>query len=417
MNQTQTAKSGQIAGILCIVMAVLSLLGALISPYLWSFWLVLEIAAYGYLAAILLIKRRDFLLSIGYGVLLILALRNLFLGYGFLVKLLNLFQVLAFAAMALVALGALTDLIPSLKDSAKKYWYAPAGCMVICIVPAFLSALINLFRGLGFLTFLLSIITAVVTYGLLAACLYFAAVWITEPEKLPIGGASRPQYQRPQGQYQQPQYQAAADQGPRVVSTDGAYAGGAAAGTAYAGGGMMPESAYCGLAKHVLLLLFTCGIWYLIWIYRTTENLNCLEEEPPRNPATKLLLCMFVPFYSIYWVYKSAQRIDRLSALQGRPSDSATLCLILSIVIAIVPPILMQDKINGIVTAQGNGWTAPQQAPAGQARYAAPQSPYTAPQTNAAGAAEELKKYKELLDMGAITQEEFDEKKKQLLGL
>ena len=32
-------------------------------------------------------------------------------------------------------------------------------------------------------------------------------------------------------------------------------------------------------------------------------------------------------------------------------------------------------------------------------------------------AAEELKKFKELLDMGAITQEEYDEKKKQLLGL
>ena len=30
---------------------------------------------------------------------------------------------------------------------------------------------------------------------------------------------------------------------------------------------------------------------------------------------------------------------------------------------------------------------------------------------------EEIKKYKELLDMGAITQEEFDAKKKQLLGL
>ena len=35
------------------------------------------------------------------------------------------------------------------------------------------------------------------------------------------------------------------------------------------------------------------------------------------------------------------------------------------------------------------------------------------PQTNA----DELKKYKELLDMGVITQEEFDAKKKQLLGL
>ena len=30
---------------------------------------------------------------------------------------------------------------------------------------------------------------------------------------------------------------------------------------------------------------------------------------------------------------------------------------------------------------------------------------------------EEIKKYKELLDMGIITQEEFDIKKKQLLGL
>lgn len=35
----------------------------------------------------------------------------------------------------------------------------------------------------------------------------------------------------------------------------------------------------------------------------------------------------------------------------------------------------------------------------------------------AVSAAEELKKFKELLDMGIITQEEFDAKKKQLLGL
>ena len=32
-------------------------------------------------------------------------------------------------------------------------------------------------------------------------------------------------------------------------------------------------------------------------------------------------------------------------------------------------------------------------------------------------AADEIKKFKELLDMGAITQEEFGAKKKQLLGL
>jgi hypothetical protein len=38
-------------------------------------------------------------------------------------------------------------------------------------------------------------------------------------------------------------------------------------------------------------------------------------------------------------------------------------------------------------------------------------------QTVAVSAADELKKFKELLDSGVITQEEFDAKKKQLLGL
>lgn len=41
----------------------------------------------------------------------------------------------------------------------------------------------------------------------------------------------------------------------------------------------------------------------------------------------------------------------------------------------------------------------------------------TAAPAPAASAADEIKKYKELLDLGAITQEEFDAKKKQLLGL
>lgn len=37
--------------------------------------------------------------------------------------------------------------------------------------------------------------------------------------------------------------------------------------------------------------------------------------------------------------------------------------------------------------------------------------------TNAPSPAEEIKRFKELLDAGAITQDEFDAKKKQLLGL
>ena len=152
-----------------------------------------------------------------------------------------------------------------------------------------------------------------------------------------------------------------------------------------------------------------------------------MEDEPPRNPTTKLLLFIFIPFYGWYWTYKSAQRIDKLSAAQGIPSDISTLCLILAIFVGIVPPILMQDKINALATAPANAggtyaqYTAaaqPQQA--AQAQYSAQPQAGAAPWRSAGAYVDvpaELKKYKELLDMGAITQEEFEAKKKQLLEL
>ncbi len=157
------------------------------------------------------------------------------------------------------------------------------------------------------------------------------------------------------------------------------------------------DKAYCGLLKHILLLLLTFGVWPLIWIYRVTGYTNQTRGEQKRNPTTKLLLCLVIPFYQIYWTYKTAQRLDRMAADKGLQSGLSTLCLILAIFVPILPPILMQDKLNRIVSS-----------PAGsQAAQAAP----------GIGAADELKKYKELLDSGVITQEEFDVKKSQLLGL
>ena len=149
-----------------------------------------------------------------------------------------------------------------------------------------------------------------------------------------------------------------------------------------------------------------------------------MADEPPRDPVKKLLLCMFVPFYGIYWIYKSAQRIDKLAAAKGISSDLSTLCLILAIFVGIIPPILMQDKLNAIVVTKAPmgdmPFTPPQQS---QQPQAAPYQPpvQTPPRPQAApvvqDAADEIRKYKELLDMGAITQEEFDAKKRQLLGL
>ncbi|MBE6036659.1 MAG: SHOCT domain-containing protein [Clostridiales bacterium] len=121
---------------------------------------------------------------------------------------------------------------------------------------------------------------------------------------------------------------------------------------------------------------------------------------------------MFVPFYYIFWTYKTAQLTDQLAREKGLASDMATLCLILAIFVGIIPPILLQDKLNNIVAVE-QGLVAPE-TPA--AAYAPAAAPAAAPK-NDLGVAEELKTYKELLDTGAITQEEYDAKKKQLLGL
>ena len=159
------------------------------------------------------------------------------------------------------------------------------------------------------------------------------------------------------------------------------------------------EDGYIDMVHHVLLMLLIGGIWQYVWIYKTTKALNRTPGAEERNPTTKLLLCMFVPFYYLYWVYQSAQRIDTLAKSKNLTGDCATLSLILAIFLGIVAPIFMQYKLNEVCKTSA---AAPAPAPT-----AAP----------AEDAADQIKKYKDLLDCGAITEEEYNEKKKQLLGL
>ena len=160
---------------------------------------------------------------------------------------------------------------------------------------------------------------------------------------------------------------------------------------------------YKSLVPHVLLLLFTCGIYYLVWIYRTTDSLNACKNEEYRTPVNKLLLCMFVPFYSIYWTYKSAHRIDTLGYEKGIQGDTATLNLILSLFVPILPPILMQSKLNSVIMADS---ASPAVATAMQYAAKPVDNDYN-----------DLEKLKKLYDKGVITEEEFTEKKKQVLGI
>ena len=319
-------------------------------PAGYNVQMLIWVASYAVLAFALLTKRRDIFLPVGFALAGIACLFSL--------NFRNVLLLLGNWGMAFLAVVFVTDYLPQLREQVKKFWFIPPAVVALATVLSI--------GGLWFVAFL----------RLLATCagMFLAAMWVAYPEGLPQQTVS-----------------ASAETG----STTAAPA---------------PE-VYCGLVKHILLLLFTCGIWLYIWIYRVTGYTNTVQGEENRNPTNKLLLCLFVPFYVIYWMYKTAQRLDKMAAAKNIPSDLSTLCLILAIFVPIIPPILMQEKLNAIV--------APTAAPAAYAAPAAPVAPAPAPAAPASvsEAADDLLKLKELLDAGILTQEEFDAKKKQLLGL
>lgn len=318
--------------------------------FIFSTYHILYIAICVFTAIVLFKGRRDILLVAATGAMALLELIDF--------SLLGLLSTLSLAA---VAACCILPQLEKFKQYAQKFWFVPAGIQALSFLWLLLRVLIGgtlLYSFIGLLGSLLSL------------AVYLAlALWLVHPEGAPD------------------------DLLEKVSSTVSSTA---AAVTADNGTAATDKDAYFDLVIHVLLLLFTCGIWMYIWIYKTTRYLNNVPGEEYRNPTTKLLLCLFVPFYSIYWTYKSAQRIDKLAKTRGVSSDIANLCLILAIFVGIIPPILMQAKLNEIVSGKESAPAAP-----------APVQDVT----------EQLKKYKELLDAGIITQEEFDAKKKQLLDL
>lgn len=106
---------------------------------------------------------------------------------------------------------------------------------------------------------------------------------------------------------------------------------------------------YFDLVEHTLLCIFTFGIWTAIWIYRTTKLLNRAKHCEQYDPVKKLLLCIFVPFYQIYWLYKHGQKLDDISREKNlNSSDITTLCLIFGILFNVAACILIQYRMNEI---------------------------------------------------------------------
>lgn len=105
---------------------------------------------------------------------------------------------------------------------------------------------------------------------------------------------------------------------------------------------------YVGMVKHILLTLFTFGIYDCCWVYKTTENLNIGGINEIQSGTKKLLLCIFVPFYRIYWFYAQSKRLENLMREKDvNISDFAVVTLILAVFVPVVAAsAFLQLKIN-----------------------------------------------------------------------
>lgn len=105
---------------------------------------------------------------------------------------------------------------------------------------------------------------------------------------------------------------------------------------------------YIPLVKHILLTLFTFGIYDCIWVCRTTETLNCDGVNERQSGYRKLLLCALVPFYRLYWYYAQSRRLERLKENEGGGTESfAAVTVILAVFLPVaVPGAFLQMKMN-----------------------------------------------------------------------
>lgn len=170
------------------------------------------------------------------------------------------------------------------------------------------------------------------------------------------------------------------------------------------------------IGKCIVLSFLTCGIYAIYWeIMLAKEALSVKDKD--KDAALYIILMIFLPFLGSYMLEKEFHE-GCINIGYNREDRSITYLLLGIFCLGIVNLALIQKDLNVIAEGHESGMFNPTDISSTAQPGAAPQFAGTqaaASQKNEAAIIDELKKYKELLDSGVITQAEFDEKKAQLL--
>ncbi|MGO8673036.1 MAG: DUF4234 domain-containing protein [Capsulimonadaceae bacterium] len=99
----------------------------------------------------------------------------------------------------------------------------------------------------------------------------------------------------------------------------------------------------------ILLTLFTCGIYYLAFIYTVSRETNNHLGRREFDPGAEVLLNLVTCFlWSIYWDWRVGKLLVEMGARAGVPvSDNSILLLVLDLVgLGFVNAAIEQDILN-----------------------------------------------------------------------
>lgn len=107
------------------------------------------------------------------------------------------------------------------------------------------------------------------------------------------------------------------------------------------------------IAVCIILTLFTCGIYGIVWFFNLTDETASLNEDPSFSGINAFLFTLLTcGIYNIYWSYKMGKELYEAKLKRNIPTtDQSVLYLILSLFgLGIVNYCLMQNDINELIS-------------------------------------------------------------------
>lgn len=99
-------------------------------------------------------------------------------------------------------------------------------------------------------------------------------------------------------------------------------------------------------------MALTLGVYYLVWMYQTTNQLNQLTKSKPMAPGLVVLwMILTVGLYQFYWWYKVSQKLNEVQSEIhiGLIVNNSFLLIVLALFcLPVVSVMIFQSDLNAL---------------------------------------------------------------------